>query len=534
MKSPARTASRIFAIVLAISFLLVLMPDLAEAQIVTDFTLEQGPYQGIHDGIYAQGSTLVSASGLELAYDFETFNATGDLVDFSGNNRNGTVVGSPAQIDMPFGEGTQTTGSTHYIQAPAFSQAPSGGLTFVTRFEWRANAAPTFGLMIQATSNSLMGRIGANHWGFEWRGSILESATTADFDYHIIVYRMIGAATTIWLDGVQIASGSTNGATDSFAWSIWANTDHDEFMIFSRAITDAEIGFLADGRNYTFRFTEASVPADITTGVHWVRGLNQSMAAVVNDTADELNVNNTLWLNGAFSWNSFMNDSQNVTFNFTMESSGTFPYWVNDTFQANLTTIADAIDFSWTDWIDGEHFFELGFEILSTPVTSATVGSPYSYTPIIAKTNVTWSLETAPAFLAIDSSSGFMAGVPLVSQVAVVTVRVTASGGLFREQTFAISILEVGVLSDAETMTLWLFVILMLVLFVVGPIFRFWFLWMLAGLFGVLLGLLAFDLLENFTLTISIMGLGGFLLVGGVLLTIAQGVEAGMTGRRHL
>ncbi len=166
-------------------------------------------------------------------------------------------------------------------------------------------------------------------------------------------------------------------------------------------------------------------------------------------------------------------------------------------------------------------------------------GTPYSQDFNHADANndtPAWSVLTDAPFVLTVSATGTVSGVPNATGVFWINVSVRdyqggQSGSDFSNYTLVVR--EQGSLTDAETMILWLFLILMLVLFVVGPIFRFWFLWMLAGIVGVLLGLFTFDLLGNFTLTISIMGFGGFLLVGGVLLTIAQGLEAGITGRRN-
>ena len=83
--------------------------------------------------------------------------------------------------------------------------------------------------------------------------------------------------------------------------------------------------------------------------------------------------------------------------------------------------------------------------ITSIPPTSATEGSPYSYTVTASDADsdvISYSLDVAPAGMSINASSGLIAWTPNSVQVGsqAVTVRVTDPGGLFATQSFTIAV----------------------------------------------------------------------------------------------
>ncbi|MDP1928200.1 MAG: S8 family serine peptidase [Thiobacillus sp.] len=83
--------------------------------------------------------------------------------------------------------------------------------------------------------------------------------------------------------------------------------------------------------------------------------------------------------------------------------------------------------------------------ITSTPPTSATEGSPYSYAVAASDADgdvLSYSLDVAPAGMSIDVSSGLIAWTPGSTQAGsqVATTRVTDPGGLFATQSFTIAV----------------------------------------------------------------------------------------------
>ncbi|EXI66571.1 MAG: Cell wall-associated polypeptide CWBP200 [Candidatus Accumulibacter adjunctus] len=86
--------------------------------------------------------------------------------------------------------------------------------------------------------------------------------------------------------------------------------------------------------------------------------------------------------------------------------------------------------------------------ITSTPVTTATVGQPYSYAAEAIDPDLgdvlTWSLLTAPSGMSIDPASGLVSWTPAVGQVGnpTVSVRVADQGGLLATQDFEIAVRE--------------------------------------------------------------------------------------------
>lgn len=88
--------------------------------------------------------------------------------------------------------------------------------------------------------------------------------------------------------------------------------------------------------------------------------------------------------------------------------------------------------------------------ITSTPVTTATVGQPYTYDvdttdPDVGDT-LTFSLDVAPAGMTIDPTTGLIQWTPTAGQVGdnSVTVRVQDSGGLFATQSFTVTVTPAG------------------------------------------------------------------------------------------
>ena len=83
-------------------------------------------------------------------------------------------------------------------------------------------------------------------------------------------------------------------------------------------------------------------------------------------------------------------------------------------------------------------------EIKSSPVTTATVGQPYSYdvdaTDPDAGDKLTYSLSTSLDGMTIDATTGLIQWTPGQVALANVVVRVTDLGGLFDEQNYAITI----------------------------------------------------------------------------------------------
>jgi len=83
--------------------------------------------------------------------------------------------------------------------------------------------------------------------------------------------------------------------------------------------------------------------------------------------------------------------------------------------------------------------------ITSTPPTSATEGSLYSYTVTASDADgdaLGYSLDVAPAGMSIDAASGLIAWTPGPAQVGsqAVTARATDPGGLFATQSFTIAV----------------------------------------------------------------------------------------------
>ena len=87
--------------------------------------------------------------------------------------------------------------------------------------------------------------------------------------------------------------------------------------------------------------------------------------------------------------------------------------------------------------------------ITSTPVTTATVGSPYVYAVTAANpegTAISFSLDAAPAGMSVGATSGSVTWTPGATQVGpqAVTVRATDGAGLSASQSFTVSVASVN------------------------------------------------------------------------------------------
>ncbi|WP_233081720.1 Ig-like domain-containing protein [Rheinheimera soli] len=94
--------------------------------------------------------------------------------------------------------------------------------------------------------------------------------------------------------------------------------------------------------------------------------------------------------------------------------------------------------------------------VTSTAITSATQGSPYSYsftaTDVDVGDTLTRSVVTAPAWLSFNAGTGVLSGIPVNSDVGAhaVTLRVTDAAGLFADQSFTVTVTNIN---DAPTIT---------------------------------------------------------------------------------
>jgi hypothetical protein len=79
--------------------------------------------------------------------------------------------------------------------------------------------------------------------------------------------------------------------------------------------------------------------------------------------------------------------------------------------------------------------------ISGTPSTSATVDTEYTYSPSVSDPGdtITWTLETYPSGMTINSSTGAVAWTPTGEATESVTIRATDTGGEYDEQSWSIT-----------------------------------------------------------------------------------------------
>lgn len=513
-----------------------------QAQVETEYPLcLRDAFCGISSDI-PSGAFSVNTTNMELAYDMETLDS-GDINDFSANDYDGTLVGTTDSLGQ-FGRARNF--DDDYITVPNVDLI--GTETNFTIALWvRFNDVASF--------NSIYGEFYTA--GTRYRNRLYVDAGLIQFDnyqpsggptenggpvingiwYHI-AYVQEGTNWWVYVNGTVSTSGSgTEIYTSPQPTDTWIgakssaggptnylNASIDEFEIYTRPLGPDELAILGGGgTKYTFIFEEENiVPTNITTGATWLRGSytggNQTWGAK-NYSFNPLvfTTNVSVWEGQAISWDSYSNISTaDIGFNFTI-STGAYPYWINDTFQANLTTIAGEIDFNWTDWLDGEHLFELGMVITSTPILTGLENQIYQYDANITKTNVIWTLEQGPSWLNINEDNGLLFGTGQLG-VYVITIRATKDG-IIREQDFTIVIETVPVIG-ALTNVEWIEIILISIVFLFFTALGFskkdlWPLLFIAGLIGVVSGIWLITLLES--------GLIGLIFIAPALIILAFG-----------
>ncbi|MBT0664575.1 DUF2341 domain-containing protein [Geobacter pelophilus] len=77
--------------------------------------------------------------------------------------------------------------------------------------------------------------------------------------------------------------------------------------------------------------------------------------------------------------------------------------------------------------------------ITSSPVTTASVGVTYSYQVTATGTSLVYSLDSSPAGMSINTTTGLINWTPTAAGSTVVTVRVTSGGAAFVTQAFTIT-----------------------------------------------------------------------------------------------
>jgi hypothetical protein len=215
--------------------------------------------------VRATDGTIMRASGFTLtvgdpllAYDMETLSADGKMKDLSGHGKDGTITGTTDVAGKigrarDFGAGDRITASPISVPATAF--------TVAAWFRWTTNPSPYYS--------------GIQGGGYSW-----ELRVTANGRFAVVFYQAIGpdivtyaetplayndgewhhaagvlrsGLAELYVDGVLVARATTNPIT-----SVRTSTqtivgrvandfvgDIDEVLVFSRALSVAEIAALA-------------------------------------------------------------------------------------------------------------------------------------------------------------------------------------------------------------------------------------------------------------------------------------------------
>lgn len=199
------------------------------------------------------GSDRVGSANLELAYDFRTRLDTGLLKDFSGNARHATLTGT-SEVDGRFTKARKATAVSDFIRTPSVTLV-QGAQTYVIMGTLRSVTPPENGQeVLQSDADNVSGifRDPDTTWTFRQAAGVFSSTQAAAAgQYVVLIVRQIGHGQDVswWIDGVNTATAPQALASVTGTLRLADYFDFDEFMYFSRGLTDSEVKALSfDGR----------------------------------------------------------------------------------------------------------------------------------------------------------------------------------------------------------------------------------------------------------------------------------------------
>ena len=212
------------------------------------------------------------ANGLSAAYSFE-----GNCQDVSGKGLHGTAVNDPGYVDGKIGKCISMDGTNDYVELPIGNLI--NGSTSMTISAWVNWSGATgnwqrifdFGTgtanYMFLTPTASGGTTGVLRFAIRQTTSTGESQanyrTTMPTGWHHVAVVIDGASMTLglYLDGLLVGSGNTLvlpkdlGVTNQnwlgrsqFAADAYYNGQLDEFRIYNRALSVAEVAYLAGDR----------------------------------------------------------------------------------------------------------------------------------------------------------------------------------------------------------------------------------------------------------------------------------------------
>ena len=193
-----------------------------------------------------------------LAYDMETLTGTGQMKDLSGHGNDGTITGT-ADVPGKVGQAKHFNAGDR-ITAPAIS-VPATDFTVAGWFRWTTNPTPYYsGIHGGGGSWELRvmadGRFGATFYqsiGPDVFTEIVSPLAYNDGEWHHAAAVLLSGLVRLYVDGVLVAQDSTNPIS-SVRPSTQTVTGHvasdfvgdiDEVLVYSRALTGAEIAAIA-------------------------------------------------------------------------------------------------------------------------------------------------------------------------------------------------------------------------------------------------------------------------------------------------
>jgi hypothetical protein len=198
--------------------------------------------------------------GPRLFYDMQNLTLDGRMKDLSGHGNHGTMTGT-TDVAGKVGRARQFNGIVDYIEAPdSLDLHVSSGITIAVWVYLQADHADGTATMIRKQGSFLLelGDNGTNRptfflwWSDGSVGPILSGPPVAKYEWHHLAATYNGTSMRLYFDGALVNSFQISKtiatSPDPLRLGHWATEWFagilDEFRIFARALTDAEIANL--------------------------------------------------------------------------------------------------------------------------------------------------------------------------------------------------------------------------------------------------------------------------------------------------
>lgn len=286
-----------------------------------DKTLTENPFTKDTAGLYDDAILAFSPVGYWRLGEAIGTTAT----DTSGNNRNGTYVGSPTLgVSGPLVDDADTaisiSGSTQYVEVPTSGLELTGSLTIGAWLRRTGSGGTAQGVVSKANPSNTgysFYRSSTGSIGMSIDGTFYELLASTDFDtrWSFYVVTLSGSTLRLYQNGIMVASiaaetlDTTNTNTlkiggNSSNTTDWFQGDIDEVFIINSALTLDEVQDLYSKAKLVTRFTlnDASGGGELLKGERYPKTFPNGVTISYGDIGaiQEKNGIRPVGMNGGF------------------------------------------------------------------------------------------------------------------------------------------------------------------------------------------------------------------------------------------